>query len=298
MNTNKLVKQSLMESSLHKTRNLFMEQTTRSISIRKLLARAGETAGLLAVLILLRPNLLWGAPIPVRFVEGSLHAFLALRTLDGTLIASGDLVQISRGEIVESRMTFHFGDGSMFDEKVVFSQQRFFKLENYHLMYSGPSFTSDTDIALERTSGKYRVKTKRHEDGKEEVLTGSLELPLDAYNGGMVLTVAKNLSSDAGETVHTVAFTPKPRLVQLALMPAGEEKTLVGQLTKSTTHFVLKPQLGMWLRLITTLVGRVPPDNHTWIAFDRVPAFLRFEGPLYVAGPVWRIEPMGPRWRD
>src|SRR5262245_8935092 len=112
----------------------------------------------------------------------------------------------------------------------------------------------------------------------------------------MVLTVAKNLSGDAGETVYTVAFTPRPRLVRLALVPAGDEKALVGQLTKSTTHFVFKPQLGMWLKLMTTLVGRVPPDNHTWIAFDRVPAFIRFEGSLYMAGPVWRIEPMGPRW--
>ena len=295
MNTSRLGRLILTGLLWLKT-DLLREPVTGNISIRKQFAGAVETVGLLAVLVLLTPNLLPGAPIPVRFVEGSLHAFLALRTVDGTLIASGDLVQTSRGGIVESRMTFHFGDGSMFDEKVVFSQQRFFKLENYHLMYRGPSFTSDTDIALERTSGKYRVQTKRHDDGKEEVFTGSLELPLDVYTGGMVLTVAKNLSNDVGETVHTVAFTPKPRLVQLALMPAGEEKTLLGQLTKSTTHFVLKPQLGMWLKLITTLVGRVPPDNHTWIAFDRVPAFIKFEGPLYMAGPVWRIEPMSPRW--
>lgn len=107
-------------------------------------------------------------------------------------------------------MTFHFREGSTFDETVVFSQQRSFKLESFHLMYRGPSFTSDTDIALERTLSKYRVKTKRHEDEKEEVLNGSLELPLDAYTGGMVLTVAKNLSRDAEETVHTVAFTPQP----------------------------------------------------------------------------------------
>jgi hypothetical protein len=58
----------------------------------------------------------------------------------------------------------------------------------------------------------------------------------------------------------------------------------------------LKPQLGVWLKAITTLVGRAPPDNHTWIAFDRVPAFIGFEGPLYMAGPIWRIEPMSPRW--
>jgi hypothetical protein len=202
----------------------------------------------------------------VRFVEGALHGFLALRTVDGTLIASGDLVQIKRGGTVESRMTFQFKDGSIFDERVAFSQQRVFKLEKYHLIYSGPAFTSDADISLERSTGKYRVKTKKHEDWKKEVLDGSLNLPLDVYNGGMVLIVAKNLSNGAGETVHTVAFTPTPRLVQLALMPAGQQKALVGELPKITTHFVLKPQLGVWLKLISTLVGKAPPDSHTWIA--------------------------------
>lgn len=279
-------------------KDLDVEQGTSPAPIRSVLARWGEPGHLLVVLVLLWPwpQALLAAPIPVRFVEGSVHAFLALRTVDGTLIASGDTVQINRGATVESHMVFQFKDGSIFDERVVFSQKRSFKLEKYRLIYSGPAFTSDTDISLERTSGKYRVKTKKHEDGKEEVLDGSLELPLDVYNGGMVLIVAKNLSKGEEATVHTVAFTPKPRLIQLALTPAGQEKALVGDLSKTATHIVLKPQLGVWLKAITTLVGRAPPDNHTWIAFDQVPAFIRFEGPLYMAGPIWRIESMSPRW--
>jgi hypothetical protein len=285
-----------MRSSLSKNRNSCTGQGARNTLRRSLFARAGGRGCLLAFLVLLWPNGLPGAPIPVRFVEGSLHTFLALRMVDGTLLASGDLVQMSRGGTVESHMTFHFEDGSIFDERVVFSQQQIFKLERYHLIYSGPAFSSDADISLERSSGKYRVKTKKHKDGKEEVLSGSLDLPLDVYAGGMVLTVAKNLSNQTGETVHTVAFTPMPRLVQLALMPSGQQKALLGELTKTTTHFVLKPQLGVWLKLISTLAGQAPPDNHTWIAFDRVPAFVRFEGPLYMAGPVWRIELMSPRW--
>jgi len=43
--------------------------------------------------------LLWvcqaaAAPIAVRFVEGVTHGFLLLRTVDGRLIASGDLLQV------------------------------------------------------------------------------------------------------------------------------------------------------------------------------------------------------------
>ena len=32
------------------------------------------------------------------------------------------------------------------------------------------------------------------------------------------------------------------------------------------------------------------PDVKCWIASGDAPAFLRFEGPLYFMGPVWRID--------
>ncbi len=129
------------------------------------------------------------------------------------------------------------------------------------------------------------------------MLEGRLELPPDVYNG-MILPVVKDLPSGASETIHYVAFTPAPRLIQLEVKPAGEQKVLVGELAKTAVHYVLKPQLGMWLTLFATLLGRVPPDEHVWIISDEVPAFVRFEGPIYPTGPVWRIELTSPRWPD
>jgi hypothetical protein len=107
------------------------QEKARRASIRGVFAMGVEPRRLLVALILLLPwpYALLGAPIPVRFLEGSVHAFLALRTVDGTLLASGDTVQINRGATVESRMAFQFKDGSIFDERFVFSQQRVFKLE-------------------------------------------------------------------------------------------------------------------------------------------------------------------------
>jgi hypothetical protein len=247
------------------------------------------------VLLWLRPAP--AAPVSVRFVEGATHGFLVLRTVNDVLIASGDLRQVVRRGQTESRMVFRFKDGSVFDETVVFTQQRVFTLENYRLAQRGPAFSDDTEISLERASGKYRVKTKAHKDGREEVLDGTLELPHDVYNG-MIVTVAKNLPKGASETVHTVAFTPTPRLIQLELAPAGEHKIQVGELAKTATQYVLKPRLGSWLKLFATLLGRVPPDAHVWMVTDEPPAFVRFEGPLYTTGPVWRIETTSPRWPD
>ncbi|MBS1244219.1 MAG: hypothetical protein H6R41_756 [Deltaproteobacteria bacterium] len=260
--------------------------------------RMKAMAGLLVLMISLSlRSPLAAAPVPVRFAEGSLHGFLVLSTPEGVLIASGDLLQTRRDGEVGSRLVFHFKDGSVFDETVVFTQRDVFTLQSYHLVQRGPVFPEDTEISLERASGKYHVKTRARKDGREKVRDGTLDLPPDTYNG-MVLTVVKNLSGEAGETVHMVAFTPAPKLIKLKLVPADEQKILVGGSEKTATHYVLKPILGTWLKLFASLLGRIPPDNHAWIVTADVPAFVKFEGPLYMNGPVWRIELTSPRWTD
>jgi hypothetical protein len=263
------------------------------------IARASPLSrtGLLACL----PAILWAQfavaePIAVRFVEGVSHGFLTLRTVDAAQIASGDLLQFARRGEIESRMVFRFKDGSVLDETVVFTQQRVFLMKSYRLSQRGPVFAEDTEISLERASGKYRVKTTAR-DGRETVLDGTLEMPADTYNG-MVLTVAKNLAKGARETIHVVAFTPAARLVPVELAPAGEQKILVGELTKSATRYVFKPKPGPWISMLASVLGRMPPDSHAWILTEDVPAFVKFEGPLHPAGAPWRIELTSPRWPD
>jgi hypothetical protein len=236
-------------------------------------------------------------PVAVRFTEGVTHGFLALRTPDRGLIAAGDLTQVARRGAVESRTVFRFKDGSLWDETVVYTQERVFTLQSYRLLQKGPVFPEDSEVSLERHAAKYRVTTTARDGRKEAVLNGAFDLPPDTYNG-MVITVAKNLPKGARETVHLLVFTPTARLIQLEIAPAGEHKVLVGQLVKSARHYVLTPKLGVWLKLLTTLAGRVPPDSHAWIFTDEAPSFVRFEGPLHSAGPVWHMELTSPRWPD
>ena len=212
-------------------------------------------------------------------------------------VAQGDLFQVARKGTVEGHTVFLFNDGSTFDETVVFTQQGVFTLQSYRLVQHGPSFPEDTEISLERARGRYSVKTKDHKGGREQVLEGTHDLPPDVYNG-MIFAVAKNLPEGTGETVHFVAFTPQPRIIQLEIGPANKQKVLVGKLEKTAVHYVLKPNLGIWLGLFATLLGRAPPDEHVWIVIDQVPAFVRFEGPLQTTGPIWRIELTSPRWPD
>jgi len=239
----------------------------------------------------------WAAAIPVHLSEGSVHGFVVLRTVEGAQLAQGDLIQVARGGAVESHMILRFDDGSLFHESVVFTQTGVFTMQSYRSLQRGPSFPEDTEISLERATGAYRVRTRDHKGGRESVLSGSLRLPGDTYNG-MVFVVGKNLPKGTGGTVHFVAFTPQPRIIQLEITPANEQKVLVGKLEKAAVHYVFRPRPGAWLKIFAALLGRSPPDLHAWFVMDEVPAFVRFEGPLYMQGPVWRIQLTSPRWLD
>jgi len=231
------------------------------------------------------------APISVHLAEGSLHGAVVLTTSEGTPIASGDFLQVGRGGEVESRLVFHFEDGSLYDESVVFTQQKIFAMQRYHLVRRGPIFPEDIEISLERSSGAYHVRTEDHEDGRVKKLDGTMEFPLDAYNG-MIPVALKNLSGGEQERMHLMVFTPAPKAVEMELVPAGEEEITVGGSGKIATHFLLKPVLGFWKTVIGSLLGRVPPDYHVWIVRGDVPEFAGFEGQLYMKGPIWRIEPI------
>ena len=67
-----------------------------------------------------------GQAVQVRHIEGLVHGFLALSTLDGQRIADGDLIQLAHGGRVTSRLAFHFKDGSLHEETAVFSQRAIF----------------------------------------------------------------------------------------------------------------------------------------------------------------------------
>ena len=54
--------------------------------------------------------------VPVRYVQGTIHGFLELRSEDGHVLASGDLVQVAHGDRVTARMLFVFKDGSLYQE--------------------------------------------------------------------------------------------------------------------------------------------------------------------------------------
>ena len=233
-------------------------------------------------------------PVTVRHSEGVVHGFLLLRELDGTILANGDLIQTAQGDRVTTRLVFRFKDGSLHDETTVYSQRGRFRLLSDHLVQRGASFPRQLDMKID--GGKGLVTINYTDEGEKKVESEQMELQPDLANG-LIPTLLKNLGAGAGETrASMVAATPKPKLVKLGITREGEDSFTIAGSPRRATRYVVKVDLGGLTGLMASLLDKKPPDSRVWILQGEAPAFVRSEQPLYVGGPVWRIELTSPDW--
>ncbi|HKQ59660.1 MAG TPA: hypothetical protein VJS92_00160 [Candidatus Polarisedimenticolaceae bacterium] len=237
---------------------------------------------------------LQAAPVRVRLVEGNVRGMLVVRTLGDKPIAQGEQMQRANGSLVESRFTLHFADGSLWDEKVTFTQRDTFRLESYRHVQRGPSYPT-SEIEFDRRSGRFRARTQEAKDKEIKEASGSLEMPADLYNG-LATILLKNLGPGAAVTTQIVVFTPKPRLIKMELKYEGNDAAHVGPASKDAWRYLVKLEVGGLAGVFATLLGKDPPDTRYWMIGGEVPAFARFEGAMYLNGPIWRIEMAPVEW--
>src|SRR3954447_11116492 len=243
--------------------------------------------------ILLAAGLLSGKvtadPVPVRHLQGSSHGFLALKTVEGTRIATGDATQIVHGDRVTSRVIFRFRDGSIDDDTTVFVQRGVFRLITDHHIQRGPSFPKPIDVLIDALTGQI---TSHTEDGK--IRQDHLDLPPDVANG-LPPNLLMNILPSVPETkLSFVAPTEKPRLIHVSIKPVGELSFKIAGTNRKAVDFVLHAELGGIIGVIAPIIGKQPADHHIWILPGASPAFIREEGQLYEGGPIWRIEQVSP----
>jgi hypothetical protein len=230
------------------------------------------------------------APVRVRFQEGTTRGFLVIRTPQGERIGHGELTQKPREDEIDSRLLLQFKDGSVHDEVTTYSQRGVFRLEAYRLTQRGPSFPG-AEVSFDRQSGRYHAKTRERAGAPEETASGELEMPADLSNG-MTLLLLKNLTKERA-TAQLVAFTPTPRMLRMELHREGEDRVVfAGDAKQAARHFV-NLELGGVTGLVASLIGKSPPDFRYWLALGEIPAFVRFEGAMFLNGPVWRVEMAG-----
>jgi hypothetical protein len=237
------------------------------------------------------------SPVAVQYTEGVVRGFLVLRTLEGNILAEGDVTQFARGDRVTSHSVLRFKDGSINEETVVFSQRHIFRLISDHQVQKGAAFKQPMDVSVDGLTGQVTVRYTDN-DGKEKTVSDRLKLPPDVSNG-MILTLLKNIRPDVPlTTLSIVAAAPKPRLVKLLISPEGEESVSAGGSSHKATRYVVKVDIGGVAGVVAPLVGKQPQDTHIWIIGGDAPSFAKSEGPLYGSGPIWRMELTSPDWHD
>lgn len=135
------------------------------------------------------------SPIPVRYPEGSVHGYLALRSLDGKIVAAGDLMQTVHNGRLTSHLIYRFRDGSIDDDTAVFTQNNYFRLVSDHRVQRGPAFSKPTDLTIVVKTGEVTVRYS--DNGKENVETTHMNLPDDLSNG-ILLDVVKEHPCNSG----------------------------------------------------------------------------------------------------
>lgn len=225
--------------------------------------------------------------IPVHHVEGVTHGFVVMRDATGRTIAFGDMLQETKHGLVTSRLTFHFEDGSLYDDTTIYSEHGVFRVLSDHLIEKGPSFKEPMETWVDTKTGEFKAQS--FEKGKDKAVSQKLKLPRDVANG-ILYVVAKNIDPKATTTVSMVVGTPKARVVKMVFSAEGEEEYLNGGMKRKAIHYVIKVDVGGVAGVVAPLVGKQPSNTDLWIAADSVPTFLKMQGALYDGGPIWTIE--------
>ncbi len=228
---------------------------------------------------------LYADPVTVRHPQGASHGFLALKTLDGKRIATGDVTAVVHGDRVTSRLIFRFRDGSIDDDTTVFSQHGVIRLISDHHIQHGPSFPKSTDVFIDAVTGQVASHT---EDGT--VTHDHLDLPPDVSNGLPPNLLLNIPTSTLETTLSYVAPTTKPRLIHISIKPSGNVPFSIGDSHREATDYIIHVELGGMTGIVAPIIGKQPADFHIWIYGGPTPAFIREEGQLYLGGPIWRIE--------
>ena len=230
-----------------------------------------------------------GEDIAVRRKQEPMHRAFLLKSSTGQVLAQAEETATLKGDLVESRLTFHFLDGSLDDEQAVFTQNGVFRLISDHHVQKGPAFPAPVDIVIDVPSKK--VVWHETHFGKDRARTATLDIPPDAANGIMPLLV-ENCSPDVSSVrVSWVAVAIRPMVVTISIRPNGSSAQQPGGKHVRANEFVLHPELHGVVSFLAPLLAKQPADIHIWVSDEKIPSFVRLSGPFYQGGPVWTVEP-------
>lgn len=220
--------------------------------------------------------------VEARYPEPNTTRPLAVRTLDGQPLGEGTLTQWMEGDRLHVTLSYRFADGRRVDEVARFRMEPEIAQERWSWRErQGDQLTRQYRIDFEtgRATGLKREGDKVHRYAEQLKVE-----PGRTFAGVGFALAAKNLVPDlrAGQKVElqALAFTPKPRRVQVELSQQGSERIDRDGQSLVADKVVIHPEIG-----IASLVVKVP---------DNVLYFVGAEPPQLVAGQGVLQEPGDP----
>jgi len=234
--------------------------------------------------------LAWSAAAPaqtiaVSHIQRPMHGWMVARTEAGKIIARGEFSQVTQGDEVSMRLTYHFQDGSVDDESTTYSQRDRFRLVRYHHLQKGPFFVKPVDYSIDAASGTVTIRSTDM-NGKPNIESSHIDLPDDVTNG-FVGTLLINVPPNVAPfRVGILAAVGRGRLIRILISPEGEQPFRMAGQTLKATVFRIHPELGGIVGWIAPLLGLQPKDVMVWVLEGDEPAVVRIVGQLGGYGPV------------
>lgn len=245
--------------------------------------------------ILLQTGTISADQVTVHYPEGTSHGRFVVRSLNGKEIGKGDLTETLDGHRVSAKLTLNFNNGSLYEETTRFTQDGVFRVVDYHLLQSGPSFKETLEMTLDAEKGVVTVRCSggQEDSCKGRVWTKHLQIPPDLANG-IVPFLLRNISAKTDKVqVSMIVATPKPRLVHVSISPTALQAFSFQGSKLEATRYALTVDPGGILGPLVKITGRQPPPSFVWMLHDKVPSFLMAQQ-AFIDGPVCRIELASP----
>ena len=214
-------------------------------------------------------------PVELRYPQGDLHGFPSMSDDKGNLIADGELTQKQEGDRLLVHAVWRFKDGRVAEEDDVLlmrpelSQESFLWVER-----RGKDELRRAEVDFR--TGKASVSHR--ENGKRKTWDEKLDLPRGkAFTGYSTALAASQLrdalsDKDARRTLTFVAFTPKPRTVELEISRAPGSRIRAAGRELPADRYTLHPKIPFPLS-----IAAHAPDSYLWFTHASPPGLLRAE---------------------
>jgi hypothetical protein len=248
-------------------------RTASTLAICALLATAGSAQARNA-----------GDPITLRFEEGDLVGLQTVFAEGGDdAIGTIEFRQHRKGDELETLRIARFSDGSS-DEELAIARVADGRLEALrgHQIMRDVSGQTTVQIDIDVVGDRVRASWGSSDDRK--TMDEKVDLPPGTYWGPLVFIVLKNFAANEenGRLVfHTVAPTPRPRMIDLELVRERGEKLERPGFTLTTERFHLRPTVHWTLDPILAVLL---PDTSFWTVPGEPPGLALFEGPRNFGG--------------